>query len=110
MASASPSATRPRPWRAFAIAASRQASFGGSWVLTEAAKADRERSRALMVLLAGACVIGLAPILVRLAGAGPSAVGFWRLTFSLPLLAILARRNGGVGAPTPLMLLAGLAF
>ena len=63
-----------------------------------------------MVLLAGACVIGLAPILVRLAGAGPSAVGFWRLTFSLPLLVLLARRNGGVGAPTPLMMLAGLAF
>ena len=64
--------------------------------MTEAASADKERSRALMVLLAGACVIGLAPILVRLAGAGPSAVGFWRLTFSLPLLVVLARHAGEV--------------
>lgn len=63
------------------------------------------------MLLAGACVIGFAPILVRLAQAGPAATGFWRLVFSLPLLATLARRSaGGVGRPFRLALLAGLAF
>jgi drug/metabolite transporter (DMT)-like permease len=63
------------------------------------------------VLLGGACVIGLAPILVRLTQAGPAATGFWRLLFSLPLLATLASRSsGGVGRPFRLGLLAGLAF
>jgi len=72
---------------------------------------ESERGKALLVLLAGACVIGVAPILVRLAEAGPAAVGFWRLIFSLPLLATLARRSaGGVGRPFRLALLAGLAF
>jgi drug/metabolite transporter (DMT)-like permease len=51
---------------------------------------------------------------VRLADAGPAAVGFWRLAFALPLLAILARRtrqsSGGFGRPSRLALLAGLAF
>ena len=63
------------------------------------------------MLLGGACVIGLAPILVRLTQAGPAATGFWRLAFSLPLLAGLASRSpGGVGRPFRLALLAGLAF
>jgi drug/metabolite transporter (DMT)-like permease len=63
------------------------------------------------VLLGGACVIGLAPILVRLTQAGPAATGFWRLVLSLPLLAILASRSsGGIGPPFRLGLLAGLAF
>lgn len=63
--------------------------------------ADR---RALCVLLAGACTIGCAPILVRWAeagGAGPSAVGFWRLTAALPLLALLNRTRGGNGPGRP---------
>jgi drug/metabolite transporter (DMT)-like permease len=65
----------------------------------------------VLALLSGACVIGLAPILVRLADAGPAAAGFWRLTFSLPLLAALAWRSaGGIGAPFRLALLAGVAF
>jgi drug/metabolite transporter (DMT)-like permease len=63
------------------------------------------------VLLGGACVIGLAPILVRLTQAGPAATGFWRLVFSLPILAVLARQSsGGIGRPFRLALLAGLAF
>lgn len=63
------------------------------------------------MLLAGACVIGVAPILVRMAGAGPAAVGFWRLTFSLPILATLAARSSdGAGRPFALASLAGLAF
>ena len=59
----------------------------------------------------GACIIGCSPILVRLAEAGPSAAGFWRLAFSLPLLAVMAlRAPGGLGRPPPLALLAGLFF
>ena len=63
------------------------------------------------MLLAGACIIGLAPILVRLADAGPAAVGMWRMLFALPLLALIARRgSGGVGAPNWILALAGAAF
>jgi drug/metabolite transporter (DMT)-like permease len=72
---------------------------------------DAERGKALLALLGGACVIGLAPILVRLSQAGPAATGFWRLVLSLPLLATLASRSsGGVGRPFPLAVLAGAAF
>jgi drug/metabolite transporter (DMT)-like permease len=69
------------------------------------------RGKAILALLGGACVIGVAPILVRLADAGPAAIGFWRLTFSLPLLALLASRTtGGVGMPFRLGTLAGIAY
>jgi drug/metabolite transporter (DMT)-like permease len=72
---------------------------------------DEERGKALLALLGGACVIGLAPILVRLSQAGPAATGFWRLVLSLPLLTTLASRSaGGVGPPFRLGLLAGAAF
>lgn len=63
------------------------------------------------MLVAGACVIGVAPILVRLADTGPAATGFWRLVFAAPLLAVLARRSpSGGGRPSRLVLLAGVAF
>lgn len=79
--------------------------------LAISAQTDRQRNKALLVLLGGACVIGLTPILVRLADAGPAAVGFWRLVFSLPMLALLSRGpSGGVGRPSRLALLAGVAF
>lgn len=72
---------------------------------------SRSHIRALLVLIGGACTIGLGPIMVRLADAGPSAVGFWRLTFALPLLAILARQQtGGIGKLTPITLITGLTF
>lgn len=72
---------------------------------------DPERGTALMALVAGACVIGAAPVLVRFADAGPIAVAFWRLLLSLPPLALLARRSSGtVGRPSRLAFLAGLAF
>lgn len=70
--------------------------------------------RALLVLLAGACLIGTGPVMVRLAvgdGVGPSAVGFWRVSLALPLLWWLARRGAaGAGAPSRAMLWAGVAF
>ena len=72
---------------------------------------DTTRGRAVAALLTGACVIGVAPILVRLADAGPAAIGFWRLLFSLPLLAVLAARSGGgIGGPFRLGTLAGIAY
>ena len=63
------------------------------------------------MLVIGACVIGLAPIFVRLSGAGPAATGFWRLLFSLPILALLARHAGrGLAAPSRFAIVAGAAF
>jgi drug/metabolite transporter (DMT)-like permease len=75
-----------------------------------AVPASDGRGKALAVLLLGACIIGVGPILVRLAEAGPVASAFWRLTFALPLLGLMAARTGGVGKPAPITLLAGLAF
>lgn len=70
-----------------------------------------ERWRALAVLLLGASIIGLAAILVRLSDAGPTATGFWRLVFAMPLLGLMARGAGGVGSrPSRWALLAGLFF
>ena len=79
--------------------------------MTDAALPTPTRWREVTVLLIGACIIGVSPILVRLAEAGPSAAGFWRLALSMPLLAVLALRGpGGLGRPPPLALLAGLFF
>lgn len=66
----------------------------------------------LLVVLASASILGLAPILVRLTETGPAAAGFWRLLFALPLLLILVGRPGGegFGRPSKWMLLAGLFF
>jgi drug/metabolite transporter (DMT)-like permease len=79
--------------------------------LTDLTADRREGLQALAVLLFGASVIGVGPILVRLAEAGPAAAGFWRLTFALPLLWLMAQKtDGGIGVPPKLALLAGLAF
>jgi drug/metabolite transporter (DMT)-like permease len=40
----------------------------------------------MALLIAGACIIGVAPICVRLSGAGPVATGFWRMALSVPLM------------------------
>jgi drug/metabolite transporter (DMT)-like permease len=72
----------------------------------------------LIVLIGGAMIIGLSPILVRLSDAGPAATGFWRLAFAAPLLAILtAVERPSPDAPTvnrfaftPVMLVAGVMF
>ena len=74
------------------------------------------RAAPLLILLASAAVLGLAPILVRLADAGPAAAGFWRFAFALPWLWLLVWRPGqaageaGPGRPAPLMGLAALFF
>jgi len=63
------------------------------------------------MLVVGACIIGLAPILVRLSAAGPAATGFWRLVFALPLLALPSRREpGGLIGVSRFALMAGAAF
>lgn len=59
--------------------------------------------------MAGAVVIGFAPILVRLTETGPAAAGFWRLAFAMPLLALIARR-GESGPPPRMAVLAGAMF
>lgn len=70
-----------------------------------------QRWRAVAVLVFGACVIGLSPILVRLAEAGPAAAGFWRLAFAMPLLAVMTRRTSGpLGRPSKIAVVAGLMF
>jgi drug/metabolite transporter (DMT)-like permease len=62
-------------------------------------------------LVVGACIIGTAPILVRLGDAGSAAIGFWRLVFALPLLWVLARRGGGgLGRPVRWAVAVGVAF
>lgn len=55
----------------------------------------------LLVLLASACVIALAAVLVRLTGTGPAAAGFWRLTLALPWLGLLLARRRGRPQPGP---------
>jgi drug/metabolite transporter (DMT)-like permease len=66
---------------------------------------------AVAVLMAGACVIGFSPILVRLTQTGPAAAAFWRLAFALPILGVSTRRSAeGLKAPSRLALLAGLFF
>jgi drug/metabolite transporter (DMT)-like permease len=84
--------------------------FAWSWGLTDTSLQDG-RSRAIWVLLAGACVIGVGPALVRLSEAGPAAAAFWRLSFALPMLWVMARRSeGGVGKASNISILAGIAF
>jgi drug/metabolite transporter (DMT)-like permease len=75
------------------------------------AAAAPPRWQALAVLVFGACVIGLSPILVRLTETGPAAAGFWRLAFAMPLLAIMTRKTSGpLGRPSPIALVAGVMF
>ena len=71
----------------------------------------------LIVLLAGAGIIGMGTVLVRLTGTGPAAAGLWRLAFALPwmvLFSLYERRRsgapGGLGAPPKLLALCGLTF
>ncbi|MDB5475727.1 MAG: hypothetical protein JWP49_1238 [Phenylobacterium sp.] len=69
------------------------------------------RWQAIAVLLFGACVIGLSPILVRLTTTGPAAAGLWRLAVALPVLALMTRRaNGPIRRPSRIALVAGVMF
>lgn len=67
--------------------------------------------QALAVLVFGGVVIGLSPIFVRLAEAGPAAAGFWRLAVALPFLALMTRKaEGELGRPSRFGLIAGVMF
>lgn len=67
---------------------------------------------ALAALIAGGAIIGVVPILVRLAEAGPAMTGVWRMTFALPLLALVTARAdpNGFAPPNRAMLVAGAMF
>jgi drug/metabolite transporter (DMT)-like permease len=45
---------------------------------------------AFPAVLIGSCALALGPWLVRLAGVGPVAAGFWRMALALPFLFVLA--------------------
>jgi drug/metabolite transporter (DMT)-like permease len=49
---------------------------------------------AFPAVLAGSTALAFGPWLVRLAGVGPAAAGFWRLALALPFLALLAQLSG----------------
>ncbi len=76
----------------------------------------------VVVLFCAACLLGFAPILVKTSELGPQAIAFWRLTLSLPVLAVwlwfekrrARRREQDTGLAKPLswkpIVLAGLFF
>ena len=49
---------------------------------------------AFAALLLGSSALALGPWFVRLAGVGPVAAGFWRLSLALPFLFVIARVSG----------------
>ncbi len=57
------------------------------------------RGFAVAAVLAGACIIGTVPILVRLTETGPAAAGFWRMLMATPLLLPFLWRKSD--RPTP---------
>lgn len=69
----------------------------------------------LLVLVLGACAMGLSPIFVRLAApeVGPFASAFWRVALALPFLFCWMRFEGSAASTGPVRLsalLAGAAF
>ncbi len=64
----------------------------------------------LPALLTGATLIGLAPIFVRLADVGPTAIAFWRVVLAAPVFALLMSLRGESFRGTPLPVLGWLAL
>lgn len=68
---------------------------------------------AFAALVGGNLALSLGALLVRFADSGPVATAFWRLALALPILILLAKREGG-GRPTKrniaIMIGAGLFF
>jgi drug/metabolite transporter (DMT)-like permease len=66
---------------------------------------------AFAAVLAGSTALAFGPWLVRLAGVGPVAAGFWRLALALPFLFVIALRTDQAvhWPPRRLALLAALA-
>lgn len=68
---------------------------------------------ATAALLAGACCIGLAAVMVKLSPVGPQASAFWRLLIAAPALvvwAVLERKPGASATPWLLLMAAGVLF
>ncbi|MFT0860154.1 DMT family transporter [Ancylobacter sp. G4_0304] len=63
---------------------------GALSALGAAAEQARLRRQAFFAVMLAACFIGFSPIFVRLADAGPAAIGFWRLFFALGPTALWA--------------------
>ena len=55
---------------------------------------SRHHRFAFPAVLAGSTALAFGPWLVRLAGVGPVAAGFWRLALALPFLALIATASG----------------
>lgn len=67
-------------------------------------------TRALPALILGATLIGLAPIFVREAEVGPTAVAFWRLALAAPVLALWLWRTPRASAVQSARLRPGLPW
>jgi len=76
----------------------------------------KSNGTAVAALLAGAAMIALSPLFVRVSEAGPVATAFWRIALALPLLwtwSLLANRGhhaASFSADRRLMIAAGLLF
>ncbi len=91
--------------------------------VTPASEDARSATLGVVALFCAACMLGFAPILVKASDMGPQAIGFWRMTLSLPLLGLWLlvemrsakkREAQGPDGPKPLawkpILLAGVLF
>ena len=81
----------------------------------EQSRQSRASGLHFAALLGGNLALALGPWSVRLADSGPISAGFWRLTLAIPLLALLARRNGQAlwgfrGATWAAIVVAGVLF
>ena len=58
---------------------------------------ERDGRLAFAALILSNIFLAMGPWMVRLSDVGPVAAGFWRLSFAIPLLLLLAWRSGGIG-------------
>jgi drug/metabolite transporter (DMT)-like permease len=58
-----------------------------------AQSAARLHSTAMIALFASILAFALTPVMVRLSEVGPTATGFWRMAFAIPILLLLMRRE-----------------
>lgn len=70
----------------------------------------REGTKAALSAMAGAVLIGFAPILVRLSELGPQATSFWRFALALPILVLAAGIRVRFGGGPPSLRESGLIF
>ncbi len=81
--------------------------------MTEESAANQQGRWAFAALVGGNLALSFGAMLVRFADTGPVAAAFWRLALALPLLLLLAAREGGLRMPRrslPVAIGAGLFF